>query len=540
MSRASILSFATLCAIIGVAAALRLWGWDYGLPHPTARPDEEIVLEAVFQMFALERLVPITFAYPSFAIYFHVSVLELYYGLGQALGDYDRAMDMLLDIVVRRPGLHYRIARLASVGFGVATVAVTYSLAKRAYDSKRAGLLAAAALSTCLLHVIYSRFATVDAMVTFFTTLTLLVAVKAARDRKWSSFLIAGALVGLSASVKYNGVLVCAALAVPALVGVVSLSGRERWSLVGKLSAAGVVSGVAFFATSPFAVLRFDEVRRAMAHLSDILHTATGEPAMWVHLRDTFPLGLGWPFYLAAIAGLGRALWSRRPEELALLGFVIPFYVSMAGIRLTYPRYVMPLVPVLAVFAAGSIRSLLSQLDARARVVPSLIALALLAAPGLHASIGFDRLAAQRDTRLLATDWIGEHLPRRAAIAVCRGYGAPDINDDRRRPPAFEPVTIACTTDAMRDAGAGFVVTHEYPPLGQRLAPDVAAWLEDRASVMETFDPLVADETREPYYFRNDVFYLPFAGFRTVERGGPVVTIWQLDDDPSATPGEAP
>ncbi len=42
--------------ILCLAAVLAGWGNDYGLPHPTGRPDEENVVQHAFQMMASGNL----------------------------------------------------------------------------------------------------------------------------------------------------------------------------------------------------------------------------------------------------------------------------------------------------------------------------------------------------------------------------------------------------------------------------------------------------------------------------------------------------
>ena len=73
---ASLTGPAIFLTILILATALRLWGWDYGLPHPTARPDEEITLEAAFQMFASGNPDPVSLPYPSFIVYVDVAALR--------------------------------------------------------------------------------------------------------------------------------------------------------------------------------------------------------------------------------------------------------------------------------------------------------------------------------------------------------------------------------------------------------------------------------------------------------------------------------
>lgn len=534
VSGASVATFLGLTAILTIAAALRLWGWDYGLPHPMARPDEEMVVGSALRMFVSGRTEPVTFAYPTLSIYLDTLMLHAYLGIGKLLGNYDDTIDMLTEIAAHRPDLHYRIARALSLVLGVATVAATYALAKISCRSRRAGLLAGALVATCLLHVVYSRFATVDVIATLFVTLTLVAAVKAATGRKLASFAIAGTLAGLSASVKYNAVLVGLSLAVPVTFALFTVDRADRWPLVGRLALAGACAGAAFAVTSPWAVLRFGEVQLAMSTLSHTLHTASGEPAMWVHLRDTFPLGLGWPFFLTALAGFARAVWRRRAADLVLLGFAVPFFLSMIGVRLTFPRYVLPLVPVLAVLASEVTVDLLSPF----RPLVALPVVALLLVPGAYRSGLFDHLAAQKDTRVLAAEWIGDNLPSHSRIAICAGYGAPVVNEDRRRQPVFAPVQTACSVHGVLGSRAPYVVTHGYPPLGYAPPIELYFTLRGRGRVLARFDPTRRDAEEVPHFFRDDMFFLPMSGFRALARGGPIVTVWEIDrENPTRAPG---
>ena len=157
---ASLTRPAVLLAILILAAVLRWWGWDYGLPHPMARPDEEITLEAAYQMFASGNPDPVSLPYPSFIVYLDVAALRLYYKVGEFLGRYDRRFDMLFDMVVLRPRFHYRVARTVNLVFGVATVALVYLLATTTFQTRDTGWLAALLLGTSLLHVIYWRCCT--------------------------------------------------------------------------------------------------------------------------------------------------------------------------------------------------------------------------------------------------------------------------------------------------------------------------------------------------------------------------------------------
>ena len=57
-----------LVLIVAGAAALRFWGLDQGLPHPSSRPDEREALEAT-RGFPAGDLNPRIFIYPPFYFY---------------------------------------------------------------------------------------------------------------------------------------------------------------------------------------------------------------------------------------------------------------------------------------------------------------------------------------------------------------------------------------------------------------------------------------------------------------------------------------
>ena len=237
-------------------------GLGFGLPHPMARPDEEITLEAAYQMFASGNPDPVSLPYPSFIVYLDVAALRLYYKVGEFLGRYDRRLDMLFDMVVLRPRFHYRVARTVNLVFGVATVALVYLLATTTFQTRDTGWLAALLLGTSLLHVIYSRFATVDVVTTFLATAAVLFAVRAASSSKTSSYVVAGMFAGLAASSKYNAAVVVSALVLPVVAVLFGGEAKERARSLSNLAVAGLVTVLVFAVTSPFVVLHYEEVYR--------------------------------------------------------------------------------------------------------------------------------------------------------------------------------------------------------------------------------------------------------------------------------------
>jgi hypothetical protein len=348
--------------------------------------------------------------------------------------------------------------------------------------------------------------------------MSLVFSVRAAESPTLVNFTLAGALAGLAISSKYNAALV----GLPILTAAV-LRWREARH---RLALAGLAAFAAFAATSPFVFLRLGGFWNEMVFLRDFLYrSSAGEFALWDHLRTTFPQGFGWPLFAASAAGLVRALWRRRPSDVVLLAFVVPFLVLISTVRITFPRYVLPVTPVLLVFAADLVGAL-----ARFRASVMGAAAALLLAPSLLLSIAFGRLAAQEDTRLQAAVFVSENFEPRTPLVVCRGYGAPALNQDRRRPPAFAVDELDCSTGELPPEDTRLLVTHEHRELSafSRVHPSLAEWLEENAEVVASFDPYRPGSDKVPVFYPADAFYVPYAGYDAVVRGGPWIRIWEI------------
>ncbi len=527
MNRAEALG--ALGLTVALASFLRFWGIDYGIPHPTIRPDEERIVGRAQTIFATGNWHPGSFFYPSLPFYLDTLALHAYYRAAKFRGSYEEPRDFLFDIAVTRPGLQYRISRVVSAAAGVATTLALYALSLAAYRRPKAALLAAASLAVCHVHVRDSHFATVDVLATLFVTLSLAFACRAAREPTTRNFVLAGVLSGLALSSKYNAGLVAIPIGVAALYASRHLSpGREALS---RLAIAAAASVGAFALTSPYVLLRFRGFRSDMSFLEDFLYRS-GDLALWEHLRLTFPHGLGWPLYAVSALGLARAVVRRRAEDVVLLSFAVPFLALVSSVRITFPRYVLPVVPVLLVFAADVMASILERISSsRLRSFAGAAGALLLLAPSLLDSAAFDRIAAREDTRLQASSFIARTFEPRTRLHVCRGYGAPVINEDRRRPPAFVVEESDCQASTALPADASFLVTHEHRELPfSGIHPALRRFLEEHGQTLATFDPYRPDGEAEvePIFYRSDAFYIPFAGLEGVERGGPVINIWRI------------
>src|SRR5262249_44278278 len=69
-------------------------------------------------------------------------------------------------------------------------------------------------------------------------------------------------------------------------------------------------------------------------------------------LIASLPFALGWPLYALALGGVAVALRRRELGDRVLLAPMGPYFAMMGYSMLVFPRYLLPLLPPLAILAA--------------------------------------------------------------------------------------------------------------------------------------------------------------------------------------------
>ena len=355
---------ASLLAILGVAGVLRFVGIEYGLPFGTLlNPDEQSIVPRAWRMVHGGGLDPQWFDYPTLVIY--------------VLAPFEAWQD----------APSYLSARVVVAVFGLAAVAASWWLGKRAYGGTAAAL-AAAAVAVETTHVAYSHVAVTDVPLTAFVAASLALAVSGRLE--W-----AGLAAGLAAGAKYPGVFLLAPLVV---------AGWRRWRRLVIAICLGVGT---FLATSPFVLvhphLAWDEATRVQRLAREGWLGFEGDSFALFAFVGRLWHGLG-PALLVAGLGLVLALARRRRTDLVLGSFVIVYFLDLLTLRAHFDRYLLPLIPALGALAG------------RVRVLAPVTAL-LLAVP-LALSIRDDVRLTRTDTRVVAERWIRAHVPEDAVIAA--------------------------------------------------------------------------------------------------------------------------
>ena len=584
--RRSVLFCVGLWPIFAVALALRIYGLRYGLPA-VYNPDEVAIMSRTLA-FGKWDFNPHNFLYPSFYFY----ALFAWEGLTAVLAVATRSVEsfgafqreFFLD-----PTRVFVAGRLLTALLGAGTVVATGILGSRLW-SPLVGVLAALLLAVAPLHVLNSHYVKHDVPVTFLIVLAYL-----AYARLWNqdlrprggsyrdtegvvarhpfnfrsfrleaegSLIAAAALTGMAFSTHYYTIF----LAIP-LAWAAARGARDRGDAVRRIAIAAAVSGAVFFLLSPFILVEpGTAVRDIRANRQIVVDRAVENVGYLAGLLRYGALLLDSVGLTVLLGVIGVAVFMRRDPRrtLWLLAFPLPFLAFIAS---TVPasRYLVPLVPFIALFAGLAI----AELWEKRRLTAQLLFVGAFALAGRE-TLRTDAFIREMDTRTLALDFIRQHIPAGATIltqpysvpleptadvlreAVARSgrdmptktalqiarspYPAPayrliylgrGMDVDKLYLP-YEQLGVADPIAALRREHVAFLVLKRYndgAPAMMTLLTALAG-KGRRIAVFSPYSHATGDKTpgAEPFLHNSDARIAS-----TLERPGPVVEIWRID-----------
>ncbi len=378
--------------ILLVAAGLRLWSLDHGLPYSYNLDERAHFVPHAVAMTGGD-LNPGYFINPPALTYLFAAYLSVIHlgGVEQWFAD--------------DPGAVFLAARVVAVVFGVGAVAATYA-AGRAWFDRRAGLVAAAIMAVAFLPVFYSRLALNDGPGVLPCALVLWSSAIVLRTGSLRALLAGGAAVGVAASLKYSDGAVVIALVAAAFLSP-ELSFKRA---LGGLALAGAVSLAVVIATNPYLFADWGtftndlDRQRKFADGAPLL----GQPERngWVYYVKSSRWALGViPGVLAFAGGILLVVKGRRREAVVLGSLVVLYWLYMGSQSRFYARWMLPLYPALAILAAYAVTQI------KQRVVFGIVvALALI--PSLLTTVRNAVVLGREDTRSQTRDWLVENVPQ--------------------------------------------------------------------------------------------------------------------------------
>ena len=444
------LTVLTLCVILGLAALLRIQGlnWD---ETQHLHPDERFM-----------TMVASAIEWPSsWASFLDTAKSPLcLYNRGFNFFSYGTAplfVTKALALLFNRNGYDqiHMVGRAVSTACDLFTILLIFLLGRRLFG-RGAALLAAFLYAVCVLGIQFSHFFTVDSMACLIATATVYFACRTAQDGRARDFLLMGLCIGLSMATKLSLltliVLACAVtflrLTYPFKDRADLTTGAKTLSVLKTLLGFTACLGLALLAFrigQPYAFqgpgLISDFNPKWLANMKEIAsltdgtidfppgHQWAGRARLWFPWLNLITVGTG-PFLgLAAWGGWLAAAWlfltghDRRPDRFIAWLWVPLLFVHLASQFTCSLRYLLPIYPVLTLFAAHGLLGLwqkASALPSGARRIlcrASAMALALGVCAGTAAwARAFCSIYQQPHSRIEASRWMIANLPRGSLI----------------------------------------------------------------------------------------------------------------------------
>ena len=421
-----------LAIAVLLAVALRLWGGPtFGLPY-LYDPDESAFVSPSLKMVWDGNLNPGWFGHPgSTVIYLNAALYKLLALVAPALGLFD-SMRGFRRYILNDPSLIYGLARSIYVLIGASTVWLLFNLTRVTFGRGTA-LLAASVLAVTALHVEYSQMVRTDIIVTALAVLSAQQAIALGRDGALRRYVWSGVLVGMAVATKYPAVLI----GVMTLVAHLFVEGVQ-WRAAWKLGVSGVTALCSLFVCSPFLFIDHAAVRRDLAAEAWGGHLSAAGTGFWGnlawYLERPLPSVFGWFGLALALLGLWAAFRRSRVDTVVLASFLVVYVLAISSLSLHWERWIIPVLPFVALFAAAGASALARWLGERT-FAPSWVWMAVIGAtlvlPMLLQTVqqGLNRTGP--DTRAQAREWLLANVPAKSKVLI-EAYG-PQVPKDRYR-----------------------------------------------------------------------------------------------------------
>jgi hypothetical protein len=422
-----------LITVIVLGGILRFSGFEWGIPRePYWRnhyQDEAFVLGLLFKM-GPDNLNPHYFINPTFHYYTLLAAVKAatIFGyikpfsipvatnrLGQPAGA----------VSLADYGRMYRVGRLLTVLESIILIYLVFLIGCNLYNRKT-GLIAAALTAVVPAAVFQSHFLVVDAPAVFWFVLAfwfLTIRVEPAALRRWSVF--CGIFIGLAVGTKYTNIL----LVPPFLYRLYQLNAApgpflkkmfSRYFFYAGLTALGL-----FFFTTPYALLSFREFLQGDAQGFGGIFGSRG-----LFYYNAYPLNILTPFSLAtlqslqlplavaALAGIIFLCLKRRPGDLMLLLFILPFYVMLIDHASPHLRHVLPVLPFLMIGVAAATDGFMTRTKVKLLKAVVMVLLVGVYVYTLLFSLAVMGRMTKVDTRIECAEWVKANIPADATVGL--------------------------------------------------------------------------------------------------------------------------
>lgn len=413
---------------------------------------------------------------------------------------------------------YYLIGRLISLLYALLTLPLAYLLGKRVFN-ERVGLIGAWLLITHATYWIFAQWTRTDLAATFWGMLSLWLCIRVYDKPSWKRYLWAGVAIGLSIASRYFMVTLGSVIFIIWTIQFWTAGLKSQRVHIFKNGIVGFLAIIVGFSIStPYFFLDFGTA------VDNILLEARNEHLgadglskwgnFWWHISVAFPQNISLPHTILTGAGVILSILSRKTTRICIVAYTAVFLIAISQSPLHWARWTIPLLPLLALFAAYTLDTAITFLVQRlawrgkTKTVVVLTAIALISILPLQKLGQFKLKQLTPSTRLMAREWIVENIPIHSKIGQ-EAYTAPLKGTDYIVVQRFTLTEIGTLDTFIADGHDYLMVSSgmydRYYAEPERYVAEVAFYdsLFNETELLQRFEP-------------------------SITKGGPIVVIFKL------------
>ncbi len=428
-SKEGVFVFAALGSILMLTLYLRLYGIDWGLPsrldpNYSYHPDEAFLF-LWSQWLAQGKVVGKEFIYGG-TFYFVILRACMYFGdmFREMIGGFNALANAIL------------VARYLQVFLALLTMLLVYECGRLLYD-RRTGLIAALILALAPAHIVATQTVRPDAISAFLITLIVLMATKLLKSESTDQRkLLVYTSIAIGATAAFRLPLIGFGI-MPAFAYIIA---RQR-SIGAPFWKSLVNSNVLWFTVMvvcTFVVLSPHPLMYPDAFMQGISTTMLYETRVFPDAMDRGPIffqygwrllsqALGYPAYFLVLGGVAYLLARRRMEDKILLAGIGLYFVMLSSITWTVIRYTLPMLPLLALAGGVAVIRLFEGIRQYYLKIIFYGMAGLFLVWTLAADLALVNVVASKNVRVIASEWLTEHIPRDKSILLVKSYEEDDF-----------------------------------------------------------------------------------------------------------------
>jgi hypothetical protein len=272
------------------------------------------------------------------------------------------------------------------------------------------------------------------------------------------------------------------------------------------------------------------------------------------HLRFSLFYGLGWSFLTFSLIGMVFLFIKDFKKAILLCTFPVIYYLITGKGLVVFVRYTLPMIPFLCITTGYLLIFMIDQGHnlkiSLVRKSSYIFALLILLGPSIYNIIGFDSLLTQKDSRLLAKDWIQKNIPTKASIFQTGGgigkilFSSKDKSEKNLVEERMElrhnktkenwleleysvKDNIFSYGDQQAFTLPDYIIIKKHPlKIYSKMPENIQTLCNEKYYLVKSFE-IIELENPNHLFDQQDAFFVPFVGFKNISNPGPNIYIFQ-------------